>query len=364
MLLEEEEGGHVKFHPESKWQEPYITSDGDDGNPLSQEIQPQHGLTLYEVHRRPRVLRSSATTTYSRSLRRKIEKRSTKKGKGGDSGDSDLVVGEGLRITCEVDALLDEFRCVICFGTLRRTKIVRDCLHRFCENCVETCLRRFKTNACPVCRTEIPTRRNLTFDHVYNSLIDSLGLHDVAGEHEEGVLKRVNEAIATADSMDTELMSSPHGLQATIARKQEMRLERQRQEESSVVSGYSNGKKRKGSKEAEEERKRAAMSIPLIDLHLKPNLNEVTPLRPLELPYLRISGDATISVLESFLKQKLRLQLKVENGSIYFSTTTWRAPIPRKIQLHSLLVKNSNGSLENSITLYYRQTKYMRKENV
>jgi len=84
------------FHPASKWQEP----------PRDDQ------LTLYDLHREPR-----------------------------------RVIGG--RIQVPLKALDHEFRCVICLGYVRRTRMVMECLHRFCEDCIEKSLRLGK-NECPI----------------------------------------------------------------------------------------------------------------------------------------------------------------------------------------------------------------------
>mmetsp|Transcript_29000 Transcript_29000/g.79577 ORF Transcript_29000/g.79577 Transcript_29000/m.79577 type:complete len:398 (-) Transcript_29000:28-1221(-) len=345
----------------------------DDATVSSQESLAHHRLTLYEIHRKPRFLEESSNTKIM--PRPSTESDNDTKPKHDQNPKSATrFLGSGrpnepeddIRITCDYETLLNEFRCVICFSTLTRAKIVRDCLHRFCDTCVETCLRRFKTNACPVCRKDIPTRRNLTVDGVYNTLIDSLRLNE--GEKvgkRASVQQQVDEAAEIAKSLRTE--QSPAKLQVAIARKQ--RLEKKRRQKETQQGGGGDFHF-----DQDEERVKAAQStaVPLVNLHLKPNPHEEVVLRPLDLPLIRIAGDATISVLESFMKQKLRLQLPNPNGSVYFCTTSWGAPIPRKVKLTNLLIKSGHGpsrSKENSdgrkapksVALYYRQTKHMQR---
>jgi Ring finger domain len=124
---EEDEDEDDGFHPNSMWQEPN-TND----------------LTLYEQHRAPRP---APTGTF----------------------------------ICSMDALRQEFRCAICLDMLRHARIVRECLHRFCESCMEQALT-FQNVAgiggrrkeCPICRVYIPSRRSLVPDPYMNTFIARL----------------------------------------------------------------------------------------------------------------------------------------------------------------------------------------------
>ncbi|AES90433.1 C3HC4-type RING zinc finger protein [Medicago truncatula] len=63
-----------------------------------------------------------------------------------------------------------EIECPICFGIIRKTKTIRECLHRFCEECINKCMR-FGKNECPVCRTHCPDQLSLRDDPNYDALI-------------------------------------------------------------------------------------------------------------------------------------------------------------------------------------------------
>ena len=52
-----------------------------------------------------------------------------------------------------------EFHCPVCLGYIRNTRIVKECMHRFCHDCIEKCLRIGKKQ-CPQCRIHIPSRRS------------------------------------------------------------------------------------------------------------------------------------------------------------------------------------------------------------
>ena len=79
----------------------------------------------------------------------------------------------------------------------------------------------------------------------------------------------------------------------------------------------------------------------LVDFHLQPHQTERV-LRPLTLPYIRISGDATVATLVKFIRAKLAC----DHLHITQSSSLSSRPIPLKTPLYML------GALTD--TLYYR----------
>ena len=63
-----------------------------------------------------------------------------------------------------------EIMCPICMDTLTDTTVVMECLHRFCNLCIETCLRASKLE-CPTCRIRVPSRRFLRRDHRFDEIL-------------------------------------------------------------------------------------------------------------------------------------------------------------------------------------------------
>lgn len=56
---------------------------------------------------------------------------------------------------------------------------MRVCGHRFCAECIEKALRLSKLE-CPVCRTKLPSRRELSADGAFDLLVAAV-YGDVAG---------------------------------------------------------------------------------------------------------------------------------------------------------------------------------------
>ena len=74
------------------------------------------------------------------------------------------------RLTVSTKDLNSEFVCPICLGYIRKASLVMECLHRFCDECIQKCLR-FGKKECPSCRIHIPTRRSLRRDEEFDLVL-------------------------------------------------------------------------------------------------------------------------------------------------------------------------------------------------
>lgn len=100
--------------------------DSDLYNPSSkyEEFTEVQGLTLYEIYREPRRGDPSST------------------------------------IRLDINDINAAFQCPICLGYIKNCRTVMECLHRFCEDCIEKYIRLGKKE-CPQCRKPVPSRRSL-----------------------------------------------------------------------------------------------------------------------------------------------------------------------------------------------------------
>jgi Zinc finger, C3HC4 type (RING finger) len=128
-----------RFHLTSEWLEPFR----------------EDGLTLYEIHRLPRSFKNvvSPNETSDASLREGSHTR--------DMPDLRTFCADPSpqRLRRSLKVMASEFRCAICMEYITNARIVVECLHRFCEACVEMSLRR-GFNQCPICRKSM-SRRSL-----------------------------------------------------------------------------------------------------------------------------------------------------------------------------------------------------------
>ncbi|KAM3571440.1 hypothetical protein VYU27_006516 [Nannochloropsis oceanica] len=99
-------------------------------------------------------------------------------------GDTLLIVPPSIR---------EDMRCRICFDIVKEAKALRECLHRFCKDCGEKALRLSnetktmkRTGAeCPLCRTNIGSKRDLYDDPIFQELVALLYPHVAADEEAE-----------------------------------------------------------------------------------------------------------------------------------------------------------------------------------
>lgn len=71
------------------------------------------------------------------------------------------------------DKLKEGLLCPVCADIYKNPLNVRQCLHKFCLNCIEDYNRIYKKE-CPGCRAVIGSRRQLRKDECLQSLISSL----------------------------------------------------------------------------------------------------------------------------------------------------------------------------------------------
>jgi len=82
-----------------------------------------------------------------------------------------LITGDE-RSTLDLASLAVDLTCPVCLGILKNV-VSTECLHRFCNNCMEKCLRQGKKE-CPSCRRHVATRRSLRRDTKFDRVIQML----------------------------------------------------------------------------------------------------------------------------------------------------------------------------------------------
>merc|ERR1712178_567462 len=90
--------------------------------------------------------------------------------------------------------LTDLLTCTICLDVLDNTMVTKNCLHRFCADCITTALRR-GNQECPNCRKKLVSRRCLRPDPNFDSLINRLfpGRKEAMEKENEKMLSLVNK---------------------------------------------------------------------------------------------------------------------------------------------------------------------------
>uniref|UniRef100_UPI00358EA32C E3 ubiquitin-protein ligase RING2 isoform X3 n=1 Tax=Myxine glutinosa TaxID=7769 RepID=UPI00358EA32C len=120
-------------------------------------------LSLYELHRTPQLsLRQEALT-------------------------------DGTEIAVSPRSLHSELMCPICLDMLKNTMTTKECLHRFCSECIITALRS-GNKECPTCRKKLVSKRSLRPDPNFDALISKIyPSRDEYEAHQERVLSRLQK---------------------------------------------------------------------------------------------------------------------------------------------------------------------------
>nr|CAB3265641.1 E3 ubiquitin-protein ligase RING2 [Phallusia mammillata] len=130
------------------------------------------------------------------------------------------VITDNTEIAVSPRSLHSELMCPICLDMLRNTMTTKECLHRFCSECITTALRS-GNKECPTCRKKLVSRRSLRPDPNFDALIAKIyPSRDEYEAHQEKVLQNItkhhNQAALTA-SVEEGLRSQ------AISRQQKMK---------------------------------------------------------------------------------------------------------------------------------------------
>lgn len=80
------------------------------------------------------------------------------------------TITDTTEIAVSPRSLNAELMCPICLDMLKNTMTAKECLHRFCNECITTALR--STNReCPTCRKKLVSKRSLRPDPNFDALI-------------------------------------------------------------------------------------------------------------------------------------------------------------------------------------------------
>uniref|UniRef100_H0UWH9 E3 ubiquitin-protein ligase RING2 n=1 Tax=Cavia porcellus TaxID=10141 RepID=H0UWH9_CAVPO len=103
------------------------------------------------------------------------------------------AITDGLEIVVSPRSLHSELMCPICLDMLKNTMTTKECLHRFCADCIITALRS-GNKECPTCRKKLVSKRSLRPDPNFDALISKIyPSRDEYEAHQERVLARINK---------------------------------------------------------------------------------------------------------------------------------------------------------------------------
>ncbi|XP_033847520.1 E3 ubiquitin-protein ligase RING2-A-like [Periophthalmus magnuspinnatus] len=102
------------------------------------------------------------------------------------------AIMDGTEVAVSPRALHSELMCPICLDMLKDTMTTKECLHRFCSDCIVTALRS-GNKECPTCRKKLVSRRSLRKDSNFDALISKIyPSRDEYEAHQRRVIERLN----------------------------------------------------------------------------------------------------------------------------------------------------------------------------
>lgn len=102
------------------------------------------------------------------------------------------VITDKTKIAISPRSLHNELMCPICLDILKNTMCTKECLHRFCQECIITALRS-GNKECPTCRKKLVSKRSLRSDPNIDELIAKIfpKREEYDAHQEEMMLKRL-----------------------------------------------------------------------------------------------------------------------------------------------------------------------------
>ncbi|EDV91034.1 GH17005 [Drosophila grimshawi] len=83
------------------------------------------------------------------------------------------IITDNTEIAVSPRSLHSELMCPICLDMLKKTMTTKECLHRFCSDCIVTALRS-GNKECPTCRKKLVSKRSLRADPNFDLLISKI----------------------------------------------------------------------------------------------------------------------------------------------------------------------------------------------
>lgn len=108
------------------------------------------------------------------------------------------AITDNTEIAVSPRSLHSELMCPICLDMLKKTMTTKECLHRFCSDCIITALRS-GNKECPTCRKKLVSKRSLRPDPNFDLLISKIyPSRDEYEAHQERVLAKINKSHSQA----------------------------------------------------------------------------------------------------------------------------------------------------------------------
>ena len=108
------------------------------------------------------------------------------------------IIYDETEIAVSPKVLQNELMCPICLDILKNTMTTKECLHRFCHDCIITALRA-GNKECPTCRKKLVSKRSLRPDPNFDGIISKIypNREEYDALHEK-VLEKLNKKHLTS----------------------------------------------------------------------------------------------------------------------------------------------------------------------
>jgi len=101
------------------------------------------------------------------------------------------AITDETEIAVSARSLQSELTCPICLDMLTNTMTTKECLHRFCAECIVTALRS-GNKECPTCRKKLVSKRSLRPDPNFDQLVEKIFPNREEYEaHQESILDSI-----------------------------------------------------------------------------------------------------------------------------------------------------------------------------
>ncbi|XP_064629907.1 E3 ubiquitin-protein ligase RING2-A-like [Lineus longissimus] len=238
------------------------------------------------------------------------------------------AITDNTEIAVSPRSLHSELMCPICLDMLKNTMTTKECLHRFCQDCIITALRS-GNKECPTCRKKLVSKRSLRPDPNFDALISKIyPSRDEYEAHQERVLAKLNKhhnPSSLSHSIEEGLRLQAMNRAQRVNRKhaQDDRLDglsdadgmnRKRRAQSEESGAETNSLHEAGS-EASHETSSIVMpkGFNEIELLFKPHPKDLISTAPEDtsvddIRYIKTTANATVDHLAKYLAMRLALE--------------------------------------------------------
>ncbi|KAI2667487.1 E3 ubiquitin-protein ligase RING2 [Labeo rohita] len=265
------------------------------------------------------------------------------------------AITDGLEIAVSPRSLHSELMCPICLDMLKNTMTTKECLHRFCADCIITALRSGK---------KLVSKRSLRPDPNFDALISKIyPSRDEYEAHQERVLARI--------SKHNNQQALSHSIEEGLKIQAMNRLQRGKKHQIENGSGAEdNGDSSHCSNASVHSNQEAGPSIKRTKTSDDSGLDmdnatengggdmALDGASEIELVYIKTSGNATVDHLSKYLAVRLALEEMRKNGEA--SPINVEAASEKQYTIYIPTANNQFTVLNGSFSLELVSEKYWK----